>query len=214
MKCMKWMNWHEPSDMNDLKWRNWNWDEWIDMNELNRINRHEGIDMKEFKRMTWHEWIETNELTWMNSKEWIGMNELKRMWNEWNETNELKCMICRPHLEKVVRTRQFLTNFMWSTTWWRCRRQMKWSSPYSRARTLSTSLSTSSSKSAKRPSAFFLTIFMWNRATVSCACCRPLSRIKARTRGNRDPVAATTDGHFNVGSWLVLGPPKQFLVPE
>ena len=37
-----------------------------------------------------------NELTWMN-------------WNERTETNELKWMICRPHLQKVVRTRQFFT---------------------------------------------------------------------------------------------------------
>ena len=38
-----------------------------------------------------------------------------------------------------------------------------------------------------RPQQFF-TIFMWNRglATVSCAFCRPLSRIEPRTRGNRD----------------------------
>ena len=104
----------------------------------------------------------------MNSNEWIDMNELKRMnWNEWIDMN-----ICRPHLEKVVRnlqvfailvwnralphlqkvvrTPQFLTIFMRSTTWWRCGRQMKWSSRYSRAHTLSTSLSTSSSKSGPR----------------------------------------------------------------
>ena len=40
------------------------------------------------------------------------------------------------------------------TTWWRCGRQMKWSSGYSRARTLSTSLSTSSWKSGPNLSGF------------------------------------------------------------
>ena len=32
--------------------------------------------------------------------------------------------------------------------------------------------------------------------TVSCTFCRPLSPIEARTCGNRDPPATTTDGHF------------------
>ena len=31
---------------------------------------------------------------------------------------------------------------------------------------------------------------------VSCAFCRPLSPIERRTRGNKAPPAATTDGHF------------------
>ena len=81
--------------------------------------------MKEFELNEWNELIQMNELTWMN-------------WNEWTETNELTWMICGPHLEKVVRTGQFLTIFMCWTSWWRCGRQMKWSSRCSRAHTLST----------------------------------------------------------------------------
>ena len=58
-------------------------------------------------------------------------------------------------------------------------------------------LSASSWKKGPRPSVFLKAI-LWNRAIprVSCTFCRPLSRIEARNRGNRDPVtAATTDGH-------------------
>ena len=44
----------------------------------------------------------------------------------------------------------------------------------------------------------FFAICIWNRAlvTVSCTFCRPLSWIEPRDRGNRDPPAATSDGHF------------------
>ena len=119
MKCMKWMNWNESIDMNELKWRNWNawietnelsWMNWneriemneIDVNELKRMNRHEWIETNKWKRMNWddmnwHEWIETNELTWseltwMNWNEWLEMKELKRMNELMNEMNEFKWM--------------------------------------------------------------------------------------------------------------------------
>ena len=78
------------------------------------------------------------------------MNELKRMnWNEWIDMNDLWSSSW-----KSGKTIIFLDNLMWSTTWWRCGRQMKFCSRFSRARTLSTSLSTSSSKSWKKPVRF------------------------------------------------------------
>ena len=117
------MNWHEWLETNELSWMNWN--ERIEMKELTWMNWNERIEMKELTGRNelneWNELIHMNELTWMT-------------WNESTETNELPIwVICGPHLEKVVRTRQFLTFSMWSTTWCRCGRQMKWSSPYSRA---------------------------------------------------------------------------------
>ena len=122
MKFMKWMLWHESSDMNELKGMNWTewtkrmnwnerieinnstwmtWNEWIDMNDLERMKWHEWVESR-----NWNEWIETNYLTeWMtwtnwhekmkraNWKEWMETNELKWMnWNEWTEMNELKRM--------------------------------------------------------------------------------------------------------------------------
>ena len=116
------------------------------------------------------------------------------MWNRALAT--VSCAFCRPHLQKVVRDCHFLTICMWSTTWWRCGRQMTWSSRYSRAHTLSTSLSTSSSKSAPRLSVFD-GFFVKSSSRYSLV--RILSatfRIEARNRGNGDPPAATTDGHF------------------
>ena len=86
MKCMKWMIWHESSDMSDLKWRNWNaWIETNDLslNELKWKNLNEGIDVNDLKWMNWHEWIE-------NWNEWMEMKQLTRMnWTEWIKWIEL-----------------------------------------------------------------------------------------------------------------------------
>ena len=199
MKCMKWVNWHESIDMNDLKWRNWNawtetnelswmtwneriemkeliwmnWDEWIEMNKLKRMNWHEWIEMSDLTWLTWHEGMETNEqwMKWMNTNEWIDTNELTWMnWNEWTETNELTWMICRPHLEKVVRSCQFFLEFY-----------VKSSSRYS----LVHILSTSSSKKWSDPVSFWRffcdqlldddVVDRWNEAlaTVARTLCRP-----------------------------------------
>ena len=51
-------------------------------------------------------------------------------------------------------------------------------------------------------------MFISNRAldSVSCKFCRPCSRIEPRNRGNRDPPAATTDGHFTREKRRVLRP--------
>ena len=97
--------------MKELKWRNW----------------HEGIEMNELKLMNWHEWInmkhwKQKELKSMNWDKWIGMKELKlRNWTERTETNEsqgiemtVSCTFSRPHLPKVLRTKQSFTFFMWN----------------------------------------------------------------------------------------------------
>ena len=184
MKELNGMNWHEWFEMNEPTWRNWqeviethdlkrtNWHEWIETNELTWVNWTEWVDMTDLTWRNWNEWIELNE--W---NEWIQMNELTWMnWNEWTETNELKWMICRPHLQKMVRTRQLLTTLMWYyviTTWWRCGGYMTSSSRYSLVRILSTSSWPHLEKVVRDRQ--FLVIFIWNwaLATVSCSFCRP-----------------------------------------
>ena len=221
---LKPMDWHEWVDMNEMTWINWkrmNWNSWTDMNELKRMNWHEWLDMKKLKKgiemnelkgtygiqlnemkgMNWNEGIEINDLTWTNWNEWIELNEwnewiemteLKwrtwhewieihelpwRNWNEWLDMNELKGMNCQKGPELV----SFFRFFLWN-------------------RSLA-----SVSRAFGRPhrpkvvwDGQFFTTFLWNRAlaTVSCTFCRPLSRIEARNSGNRDPPAATADGHF------------------
>ena len=163
-------------EMNELKeWIElYEWNDWLEMNELTWMNWNEWLETNELKRMNWDEAIGSNELNWMN--EMTGLTWM--IWNEsgknisffvffcdqlldddvvdiWNRAlATVSCTFCRPHLQKVVLDRQFFTIFIWSTTWWRCGRQMKWSSGYSRAHTLSTSLSTSSWKSGATPSQF------------------------------------------------------------
>ena len=149
------------------------WNEGIDMNELKRMNWHEwheSTDMNDLKWRNWNAWIETYEPKRMNWKQWF-VDLILKKWSEplsffcvcmWNwALATVSCTFCRPHLQRVVRIRQFLMisnismiSMMWSTTWWRCRRQIKWSSRCSRAHTLSTSLSTSSWKSGPSPSVF------------------------------------------------------------
>ena len=92
----------------------------------------------------------------------------------------VSCTFCRPHRPKVLRARHFFFNDVY----------VKPSSCYSPA----CILSTSSSKSAPRPSVS--NDLLWNRAlatvTVLCTFCRPLVPIEPRNRGNRDPPSATT----------------------
>ena len=152
------------------------------------------------------------------------------MWNRALAT--VPCAFCRPHLQNVVWTRQSLTIFMYQL-WWRCGRQMKWSSCYSRAHTLSTPLSTSASKNS-----FFFDVYVFFLWLQSCAHFVDLIfkkwsepviffcdiyvkssfryslvhilltafRIEARARGNRDPPAATMDRHFTWKKNRVLRP--------
>ena len=197
IKELKLRNWHEGIETYDLKRMNWH--EWIEMSDLTWLTWNEGMERNELwmKWMNWHEWIETNELERMNwnerfvdlifkkcseaesflrfSYDQLLDDDVVDRWHEALAT--VARALCpphgRPHLQKVFWGRQFLTISMWSTAWWRCGRQMKWSSRYSRARTLSTSSSPSSSKSGPRPSVF--DDFMLNRAlaTVSCTFCRP-----------------------------------------
>ena len=52
---LKWMNWHELLDRNGLKWMKWY--EWIDMNE-----RDESLEIKKWKWMNYQKWSETLSL--------------------------------------------------------------------------------------------------------------------------------------------------------
>ena len=123
----------------------------------------------------------------------------------------VSCAFCRPHLPKVLRTRKFLLRFLSEIElslqscahfvdliFQKCSGldnlfddfYVKSSSCYSPA----CILSTSSSKSAPRPSVS--NDLLWNRAlatvTVLCTFCRPLVPIEPRNHGNRDPPSATT----------------------
>ena len=131
MKELTWMNgmnWHERIEMNELKGINWN--KWIEMQELKWINYHElkWTHWNEFKRMAWTEWM-----TWLSWHEWIDMKKWKNIffyvfvwstpwrWCGWHMKSSsrytVSCTFCRPHLQKVVRPRQFFfTSFMWNRT--------------------------------------------------------------------------------------------------
>ena len=109
-------------------------------------------------------------MKWQNSNEWIDMNELKRKnWNERIDMNDVDLIF------KTGRNPSVFDGFLWSTTWCRCGRQMKWSSRYSLAHTLSTSLPTSSSKRTKKKRQSFTIIYVKSssRNTVPCTFCRP-----------------------------------------
>ena len=206
---LNWMNWNEGIEVNDLTWMNWK--AWIELNEWNTW-----IEMQELKSRTWHEWIDMNELTWRNWDEWLDMNELKWMTcKEWIERNEFP---------KVFRSPQFFLRFLseielslhlvdlifnqCSQTvsfylWFVCEIEL---SLLSRAH-FADLIFIHFPKVVRR--CHFFTILcdqlldddvvdIWNRtlATALCTFCRPLSRIEARNRGNRDPPAATADSHF------------------
>ena len=62
------------------------------------------------------------------------INYLMTMWSTDAMTLSLQSRtLCRPHLQKVLWARKFFYDFYWSTTWWRCGRQMQWRSRCSRA---------------------------------------------------------------------------------
>ena len=160
------------------------------MNELRWMNWNECIDIIELKGMNWNEkmrWRNLNEwMTWMNWIEWIEMKELKwTTWNEWIDMNELTWNECigKKELKWMHEMTKSAPNpaVVWDV-------YLKWSSFDSLGFILSISLPKSGLNAA---------FFLWNRAlaTVSCTFCRPLSSIDAHDRGNRDPPAATTDGH-------------------
>ena len=129
MNELTWKNWNAWLETHELTWMNWN--QWIDKSELEWVTWHDWLEMEELKRMNWTKWMK-----WINSNEWIDMKEVKHMnWNEWIEMNDLatsswksaprpllscdvyvnralatvSCIFCRPHLEKVLRDRQFFT---------------------------------------------------------------------------------------------------------
>ena len=207
--------------MNELKRMNWN--EWIDMNDLWTSSWKSGPNPSVFDDfsvisylMTMWSADETElslqsrahfvdliiDLIFKKCQKKIGLRILCEIKLSLS-LSTVSCTFCRPHLQKVEKLS--FSRFMWSTTWWRCGRQMKWSTGYSRAHSLVPILSTSSSKNWKNwvfdnfyvinyfddfmhilsaspaksgnKNAFFFTISMWNPAlaTVSCAFCRPLS---------------------------------------
>ena len=105
-------------------------------------------------------------------------NEWMNAWSVWHMKWRSRfslvhmCIFCRRHLPKVFRAIYFLSTF---------------SRGYRPLARVSRAFYRPHLLQVLRPQQFF-TIFMWNRglATVSCAFCRPLSRIEPRTRGNRD----------------------------
>ena len=152
------------------------------MNELKGMNGTERMTW-----MTWNEWLDMTELKWMNWKEWLAKSApnpltFLTMFCEILRNRALatvSCAFCQSHLPKL------------------------WNGALATVACISsTSLSTSSSKSGPKSSAF--TILMWNRAlsTVPCTFCRPLSRIVSRPRvfsavDSRVPSRS----HFSTTSW-------------
>ena len=173
MSKLKWMNWNEWIETNELKCRNWN--EEITMNWSERLETNE---------LSWR--IEMNELTWMNWNEWLETNDLKRMnWNEAIDSNELNWMneitdLTRMNWhEKVEKTTSFVLRFcvinylmvMWLTYEIELSLQsrahfvglifQKWSEAVS-----------------------FLTISTWNRALAPCSLVRILSTLSSKSGKN------------------------------
>ena len=194
MKCMKCMLWRESVDMNELKGINWN--EWIETNEL--------------KRMNWHEWF-VDLIFKKVEKNLRNFDVYVKSSSRYSPRAPFVDLIFKSGKKKTV-----FGDFYWSTTWWRCGRQMQWRSRYSRARTLSTSWSTSIFKKCSEPVSFlrflceielslhfvdlifkkckkgcqYLTISMWDRAlaTVLCTFCRPLSGSRPSSGDHRQPL--------------------------
>ena len=142
MKCMKWMLWHESIDMNELKGMNST--EWT-----KRMNWNERIQIK---NLTWMKWLEANELKELNCQKCSEPLSFLRFLSEMELSLQSRAHFVDLIFKKWSETVSFFYDFMWSTTWWRCDWHMKSSSRYSLAHILSTS----SSKSAKKTSSFFL----------------------------------------------------------
>ena len=185
---------------NESKWneREWNERTW---NEMKRHEMRGNIMKRNEMKFKFNERIEMNALRWMN-------------WNEWLEINDMtvSCAFSLPHLPKLLRTWHFLhvsceielslqshAHFVdplfqkcsEHDSFWTCFTffDLKSSSRYSFVHILLTS-----SSKVPRPWQFFLHFLIWNWgfATVLCTCCRQLSPIEPRNRGNRDPPSATT----------------------
>ena len=140
--------------------------------------------------MNWHEWIDMNKLKWINWNERIERNEWPKMpkpkiflWNRALAT--IPCTFCRPYRSKVAWGLHFFTNF--------CDQLLDddvvdiWIRALA---TVSCAFCRSHLPKVVWTGQFFAT------ATVWCTFCRPLVPIEASNRGNRDPPAATTDGHL------------------
>ena len=80
------MKWHENENDNEMKWNEMKWNE-MKMPCNENENEHENEN--------------ENEIKWMHAR----MNE---------SINQAINEICRPHLPKVLRTRQFFPILMWN----------------------------------------------------------------------------------------------------
>ena len=191
MKEFTWRNWNAWLETHELTWMNWN--TWLDTSELKWVAWHDWLEMKELKRMNGTKWMK-----WMNSNDRIDMNEVKRMnWNGWIKMNvclekvvqtrqffsifmwnralvTVACTFCRPHLQKVVWARQFLTSL--------CDQLLdddvvdRWNEALATAaHTHFVDLMVDLIFKKWSDVSFFFAIFMWNLAltTVPCAFCRP-----------------------------------------
>ena len=143
------------------------------MNDLKRMTCNAWLDMRELEWMNWNKEIQLKELKWTALKEFKWTN-----WSEWTEVNELKWRTWHEGIE--------MSELKWMN-WdeWIDMNELKWM----------TWDEWIGIKEWKRIDYFG---DIWNRAlaTVSRTFCRPLSPLQAGARGNRDPPAATTDGHF------------------
>ena len=176
----------------DVAYRNswWVGKKWIEMkwgNQVTWMTWHEGIETHELKRMNCHEWnewnewnkgIEVNWLKQMNWHEWFETESKGMNWNSTIDSNELNWkndwldMNDLNELPKVLRTLSFFFYVFY----------VKPSSRYS----LVHIVSTSSSKTGLRLA--FLYDFL----------CEIKLLLQSRAHFvDRDPPAATTDGHFS-----------------
>ena len=143
MKSMKWMLWHEwyeriernelkwMNETNELKWKNWN--QQLDTNELKRmiwkelIAKNAPIPSVLFAMFIGNRALATVSRTFCRPHRprvvWdrqfftiIYDNMWSTTWWQcgWHMRPSSRYTCCRPHLQKVVRGCQFVTNFMWN----------------------------------------------------------------------------------------------------
>ena len=170
MNEFRWMNWHEWIETNELKQMDWN--KWF----VDLIFKKSGKNLSCFR--LWCDQLDDDGGNrWNGALATVARALCRPHCRPHLQKVVLSCQFfmfflkckmdfseqSRAHFVDLIfkkcknRTVSFFfTILMWST-WWRCGQQMTWSSGYSRAHTLSTSLSTSSSKSVR--SSQFVTLF-------------------------------------------------------
>ena len=140
------------------------------------IGIHGELERRELK---WHEMHEVHELTWIMSHEWLGKKELKRInWNKWMIMNDLKWMNWKKGIEMKE-----LKWINWNE--WLDMNELRWMNWKEWI-----------AKSGPKLSVSYV---FYVKSSSRCSLAHillPTFRIEARSRGNRDPPAATTDSHF------------------